>query len=119
MPMNTQGRPTRIADNIATGGYAETTSGSKGLEQSEALIYERGSVEQCGVDLPDPKGSATRLGGLERKSELGLPAIMCLLYEVLMNMVDRVIFSITDIAIGISRHRSWSHDKPYQSRIRP
>lgn len=75
MPMNTQGRPTRIADNIATGGYAETTSGSKGLEQSEALIYERGSVEQCGVDLPEPKGSATRLGGLERKSELGLPGL--------------------------------------------
>ncbi|WP_300551991.1 aminomethyl-transferring glycine dehydrogenase subunit GcvPB [Maricaulis sp.] len=75
MPMNTQGRPTRIADNIATGGYAETTSGSKGLEQSEALIYERGSVEQCGVDLPEPKGTATRLGGLERKAELGMPGL--------------------------------------------
>ena len=75
MPMNTQGRPTRMADNIATGGYAETTSGSKGLEQAEPLIYERGSAEQTGVDLPEPKGTPSRLGGLERKSELGLPGL--------------------------------------------
>ena len=75
MPMNTQGRPTRMAENIATGGYAETTSGSRGLEQAEPLIYERGSAEQTGVDLPEPKGTPSRLGGLERKSELGLPGL--------------------------------------------
>ena len=75
MGMNTQGRPTRIADNISTGGYAETTSGSKGLEQAEPLIYERGSVEHCGVDLPEPKGAKTRLGGLERTAELGTPGL--------------------------------------------
>lgn len=75
MPMNTQGRPTRMADNIATGGYAETTSGSKGLEQAEPLIYERGSAEQTGVDLPEPKCTPNRLGGLARQSELGLPGL--------------------------------------------
>ncbi|MBR9826406.1 MAG: glycine dehydrogenase subunit 2 [Alphaproteobacteria bacterium] len=75
MGMNTQGRPTRMAENISTGGYAETTSGSKGLDQAEALIYERGSVEQTGVDLPDVKGRKTRLGGLERQSKLGMPGL--------------------------------------------
>jgi len=64
-----------MAENIATGGYADTTSGSRGLEQAEPLIYERGSTEQTGVDLPEPKGTALRLGGLERKSVLGLPGL--------------------------------------------
>ena len=75
MSMNTQGRPTRMAENIETGGYAETVSGSKGLEQAEALIFERGDMENCGVDLPEPKGSKTRLGGLDREGQIGLPGL--------------------------------------------
>lgn len=75
MGMNTQGRPTRMAENIATGGYAETFSGSRGLDQSELLIFERGGAENCGVDLPEPKGTPSRLGGLERQGEIGLPGL--------------------------------------------
>ena len=75
MGMNTQGRPTRMAENIATGGYADTVSGSRGLEQAEPLIFERGNLEHCGVDLPEPKGSKTRLGGLDREGVIGLPGL--------------------------------------------
>jgi len=75
MPMNTQGRPTRMAENIATGGYADTVSGSRGLEQAEPLIFERGNLEHCGVDLPDTKGTPARLGGLERAGMIGLPGL--------------------------------------------
>jgi glycine dehydrogenase subunit 2 len=73
MSLNKQGRPTRPADNIATGGYAETTSGSKGLEQVEALIFELGSTEKTGVDLPEPTGKS-RLGDHAR-GEIGLPGL--------------------------------------------
>ncbi len=75
MGMNTQGRPTRMAENIATGGYADTVSGSRGLEQAEPLIFERGNLEHCGVDLPQPKGTKTRLGGLDREGVIGLPGL--------------------------------------------
>jgi glycine dehydrogenase subunit 2 len=75
MSMNTQGRPTRMADNISTGGYADTFSGSRGLDQAEALIFERGGPENTGVDLPEPKGTPTRLGGLERKAPIGLAGL--------------------------------------------
>ncbi|MHA6288987.1 aminomethyl-transferring glycine dehydrogenase subunit GcvPB [Maricaulis sp. CAU 1757] len=75
MSMNTQGRPTRMAENVATGGYADTISGSRGLEQAEPLIFERGNLEHCGVDLPRPKGTRTRLGGLERTGTIGLSGL--------------------------------------------
>ena len=84
MGMNTQGRPTRMAENIspenlATGGYADTVSGSRGLDQAEPLIFERGNLEHCGVDLPEPRtGSGdtrSRLGGLERQGQIGLPGL--------------------------------------------
>ena len=75
MGMNTQGRPTRMAENIQTGGYADTVSGSRGLDQAEPLIFERGNLEHCGVDLPEPRGTASRLGGLERQGQIGLPGL--------------------------------------------
>ena len=76
MPMNNQGRPTRMDTNIATGGYADTISGSRGLDQAEPLIFERAHGEATtGVDLPEPKGTPTRLGGLERETRMGLPGL--------------------------------------------
>ena len=75
MSLNKQGRPTRPVENAATGGYAETVSGSKGLEQTEALLFELGAVEKTGVDLPEPKGGVSRLGGLEREAAIGLPGL--------------------------------------------
>ncbi|HEX8902378.1 aminomethyl-transferring glycine dehydrogenase subunit GcvPB [Vitreimonas sp.] len=52
----------------------ETTSGNKGLQQAEALIFETGHATGTGVDLPEPKGGAyEKLGGLGRKAALELP----------------------------------------------
>ena len=75
MALNSQGRPTRMAENLSTGGYADTFSGSRGLDQSEPLIFERGRSDNTGVDLPEPKGTKTRLGGLDRTADIGLPGL--------------------------------------------
>jgi glycine dehydrogenase subunit 2 len=53
----------------------QTTSGNRGLLQAEPLIFETGSAENCGVDLPEPKGGKDRLGGLDRKGGIGLPGL--------------------------------------------
>jgi glycine dehydrogenase subunit 2 len=72
MTMNPQGRPTR---STATDGDAPATfSGSRGLEQAEPLLFERGRLDNTGVDLPEPKGQS-RLGKLARKDPIGLPGL--------------------------------------------
>lgn len=53
----------------------QTLSGSRGLLQQELLIFEIGASNRTGVDLPEHKGRSTRLGGLERRSEIGLPGL--------------------------------------------
>jgi len=74
MPMNTQGRPSRPVHAPDPGAY-DSFSGSKGLQQAEPLIFERGEVTLTGVDFPEPKGLLTRLGGLERDGSLDLPGL--------------------------------------------
>ena len=73
MTMNTQGRPTQPA--APTNSAAPTFSGDRGLDHEEPLIFERGRLDVSGVDLPDPKPTPSRLGGLERKSPIGLPGL--------------------------------------------
>jgi glycine cleavage system P protein (glycine dehydrogenase) subunit 2 len=51
----------------------ETTSGNRGLLQAEGLIFETGHATGAGVDLPQPKGTPDKLGGLGRKAALDLP----------------------------------------------
>jgi glycine dehydrogenase subunit 2 len=53
----------------------ETTSGNRGLLQAEPLIFETGHATGTGVDLPEPKGGKTKLGGLARKAPLDLPGL--------------------------------------------
>ncbi len=53
----------------------ETTSGNRGLLQAEPLIFETGHATGAGVDLPAPKGTANKLGGLTRKAALDLPGL--------------------------------------------
>jgi len=53
----------------------ETTSGNRGLLQAEPLIFETGHATGTGVDLPEPKGGADKLGGLGRKAALDLPGL--------------------------------------------
>ncbi|MEL6667252.1 MAG: aminomethyl-transferring glycine dehydrogenase subunit GcvPB, partial [Pseudomonadota bacterium] len=73
MSMQTIGRPTAPVTSI--GGEAQTVSGSKGLMQHEDLIFEIGATDKTGVDLPDPTGKASRLGGVTRKADTGLPGL--------------------------------------------
>ena len=71
--MKSEGRPT--SPQAVNMNERETVSGSKGLDQAERLIFEVGTPRRTGVDLPQPKGRASRLGGHERKGEIGLPGL--------------------------------------------
>ena len=73
MGMNTQGRPTAPAS--ASGATFETVSGSRGLLQHEDLLFEIGTPETTGVDLPKPKGTKNRLCGVKRKMDTGLAGL--------------------------------------------
>ena len=73
MTMNTQGRPT--APTSSSVAAIETVSGSRGLLQAEGLIFEIGTSETTGVDLPTPQNRTGRLGGVARKVATGLPGL--------------------------------------------
>ena len=73
MAMNTQGRPTAVG--AGTKSQIATFSGDRGLDHEEALIFEIGGLTKTGVDLPEPKHVATRLGGLARIAPIGLPGL--------------------------------------------
>ena len=73
MSMNAQGRPTR-PDDAAKGDVA-TFTGNKALQIEEDLIFEIGDFSGTGVDLPEPARAADRLGGLNRKDDIGLPGL--------------------------------------------
>ncbi|MBK8908220.1 MAG: aminomethyl-transferring glycine dehydrogenase subunit GcvPB [Rhodospirillales bacterium] len=53
-----------------------TTSGHRGLDWEEPLLFDQGAPQKCGVDLPevDPM-CADRLGGLRRRRPVGLPGL--------------------------------------------
>ncbi|MGA1342157.1 MAG: aminomethyl-transferring glycine dehydrogenase subunit GcvPB [Hyphomonas sp.] len=73
MSMNLTGRPT--APSVLSAPDNRTVSGSRGLLQREDLLFEIGTPETTGVDLPEPKGLKNRLGGVTRKVDTGLPGI--------------------------------------------
>ncbi len=73
MSMNTTGRPT--TPGPATKTEQATFTGNRGLDHEEALIFEIGRADTTGVDIPEPKSIATRLGGLERTGPIGLPGL--------------------------------------------
>ncbi len=75
MTMRTQGRPTRPTSNATPLDDVHTFTGNRGLQVEEGLIFERDDFSGTGVDLPKPKGIKSRLGGLERKAEIGLPGL--------------------------------------------
>ncbi len=52
-----------------------TTTGHRGLDHDEPLIFEQSAPGRAGVDLPPPAGGADRLGGLGRARPLGLPGL--------------------------------------------
>ncbi len=71
--MNTRGRPT--TPGSASTSEAPTFTGNRGLDHEEALIFEIGRAETTGVDMNPPKTNTSRLGGLERRGEIGLPGL--------------------------------------------
>lgn len=75
MSMNNQGRPTRPAEEFGAASAMATSTGNRALMLEEALIFEIGGTDRTGVDLPEAPKVASRLGGLERKSAIGLPGL--------------------------------------------
>ncbi len=61
-----------VADND---GKPATYTGNKALMLEEALIFEIGNSQTTGVDLADAPKVASRLGGLERNRDIGLPGL--------------------------------------------
>lgn len=57
------------------GGEARTATGNRALMLEEPLIFEIGTTETTGVDLPSPDGGADMLGGLNRREPIGLPGL--------------------------------------------
>ncbi|MGV8839328.1 MAG: aminomethyl-transferring glycine dehydrogenase subunit GcvPB, partial [Bauldia sp.] len=53
----------------------EAVGRARGIRNEEPLIFEVGRVDVTGVDLPEPETVTSRLGGLARKTELGLPGL--------------------------------------------
>jgi len=54
---------------------AETISGHRGLILEEPLLFEQGSPEKCGVDLPPAPPTGDHLAGLRRRGAIGLPGL--------------------------------------------
>jgi glycine dehydrogenase subunit 2 len=73
MAMNTQGRPT--GPGTAAMSSSETFTGNRGLDHEEPLLFEVGSGDKTGVDLPEAKLGKGRLGGLERHDPIGLAGL--------------------------------------------
>lgn len=54
---------------------AQTHTGNRALMLEEALIFEIGNAHTTGVDFDAAPKVQTRLGGLERRSAIGLPGL--------------------------------------------
>ena len=57
------------------GGMPATSTGNRALMLEEALIFEIGTTETCGVDIAPAPAVANRLGNLARNQTIGLPGL--------------------------------------------
>ncbi|MBB4658514.1 aminomethyl-transferring glycine dehydrogenase subunit GcvPB [Parvularcula dongshanensis] len=73
MSMNAQGRPTRAVPSAAAA--APTHTGHRALQLEVALLFDEGDFEGTGVDLPEPAGTASRLGDLAADEAPTLPGL--------------------------------------------
>ena len=74
MSMNRKGRPTQPGTSASSAGIT-TFTGNRGLDHEEPLLFESGALDKTGVDLPEPKPGAARLGGLARTAAIGWPGL--------------------------------------------
>lgn len=72
--MNREGRGATAPAPLSTPA-PETFTGNRALDLEEGLLFEVGRPEVSGVDLPEPKGGADRLGRHGRTATLGLPGL--------------------------------------------
>ncbi|MFZ5747247.1 MAG: aminomethyl-transferring glycine dehydrogenase subunit GcvPB [Pseudomonadota bacterium] len=56
-------------------GSTATFSGNRALMLEEPLIFEIGATDTTGVDFADVAAAPSRLGGLERTADIGLPGL--------------------------------------------
>ena len=71
MSINQSGwRPEMTEERREHGG---TATGNKALMLEEALIFEIGDTHTTGVDIADVEAKMSKLGGLERTADIGLP----------------------------------------------
>ncbi|QZP08365.1 aminomethyl-transferring glycine dehydrogenase subunit GcvPB [Caenibius sp. WL] len=76
MSINPSGWRPSLGANDMVQDVTGTVTGNRGLLLEEPLLFELGTAETCGVDLPVPDMAATnRLGGLERDDALALPGL--------------------------------------------
>ena len=77
MNMLSEGRPTKQEENLTmpTQDAITTHTGNRALMVDEPLIFETGSPDRSGVDLPDAPEVESRLGGLDRKAPIGVPGL--------------------------------------------
>ncbi|MCP5379156.1 MAG: aminomethyl-transferring glycine dehydrogenase subunit GcvPB [Novosphingobium sp.] len=77
MSLNQSGWRPEAPAGADRGQGAQTATGNRALMLEERLIFEIGTSESCGVDLPapDPDAPPARLGGLERAAPAGLPGL--------------------------------------------
>ena len=73
--MMRQGRPSGLEGGAVIEDKAATWTGNRGLDMTEALIFEIGDTDRTGVDLPEPDEAPDRLGGLQRDQAIGLPGL--------------------------------------------
>lgn len=53
----------------------DTVHGHQGLQLEEPLLFEIDNPGAIGVDLPEPGSFTSRLGGMERGNDIGLPSV--------------------------------------------
>ena len=71
--MNIEGRPTGIGEIVAA--PPKTFTGNRALDVEEGVIFDSGRLDFTGVDIDEPAPFKSRLGGLERQGEIGLPGL--------------------------------------------
>ena len=77
MNMLSEGRPTKQEENLTMPKQDAITThtGNRALMVDEPLIFETGSPDRSGVDLPEAPKVESRLGGLDRKAPIGVPGL--------------------------------------------
>jgi len=60
---------------VAAAGTPATSTGNRGLQIEEKLIFELGSSESCGVDLEEPETAPSRLGDMQRSAPISLAGL--------------------------------------------